>query len=152
VVHRIGAALKAAQQRSGAATEEAEPPEPSAETEPEPEPAAAEPEPQPEATDAAWKEQYVEQCITAWAAVESNPQCFDELCHALGVPEGWSWSDVYGLEPELLSFVPQPVAAVTLLWPSDSLAILEFKASQRKARAQAKAKEVEAPREGECAV
>ncbi|EEC18223.1 ubiquitin carboxyl-terminal hydrolase isozyme L3, putative [Ixodes scapularis] len=33
------------------------------------------------------------------------------------MPPEWSFVDVFGLEPELLSMVPTPVAAVLLLFP-----------------------------------
>lgn len=35
----------------------------------------------------------------------------------LGVPSDWQIVDVYGLEPDLLATVPQPVLAVMLLFP-----------------------------------
>lgn len=36
---------------------------------------------------------------------------------SLGVPSDWQIVDVYGLEPDLLATVPQPVLAVMLLFP-----------------------------------
>ena len=79
---------------------------------------------------------YRQQCLVAWQAVESNPETFNELCSALGVPREWAWGDVYGLEPDLLALVPQPVAAVMLLWPSGSETILALKAAQRDVRSK----------------
>jgi hypothetical protein len=35
----------------------------------------------------------------------------------MGVPAAWEINDVYGLEPELLSVLPQPVLALLLLFP-----------------------------------
>jgi ubiquitin carboxyl-terminal hydrolase L3 len=35
----------------------------------------------------------------------------------MGVPAAWEINDVYGLEPELLSMLPQPVLALLLLFP-----------------------------------
>ena len=62
-----------------------------------------------------------------WAALESNPevlhsapllhpsctssapllQVLSSLCHLGGVPAQWGVVDVYGLDEELLAFVPQ---------------------------------------------
>ena len=40
-----------------------------------------------------------------------------QYVHALGVSEKWQFTDVWGLEPELLMMVPTPVIAVVLLYP-----------------------------------
>lgn len=53
-----------------------------------------------------------------WAAIESNPEVLTELCHRLGVSEQFEVIDVYSLDPEMLAFVPQPVLALFLLFPS----------------------------------
>lgn len=38
----------------------------------------------------------------------------------LGVPSNVQVVDVFSLEPDMLGFVPQPVAALMLLFPDDS--------------------------------
>ncbi|XP_045458736.1 ubiquitin carboxyl-terminal hydrolase-like [Melitaea cinxia] len=49
--------------------------------------------------------------------LESNPEVMNKFLQKLGVPSNWSIVDVIGLEPEMLSWVPKPVIAVTLLFP-----------------------------------
>jgi len=53
-----------------------------------------------------------------WAALESNPEVLTGFCHKMGVSSDFEVVDVWGLEPDLLAFVPQPVIAMVLLFPS----------------------------------
>ena len=54
---------------------------------------------------------------TRWLPLESNPELVTNFSRSLGLPEEWVWTDVLGLETELLELVPQPVAAIVLLFP-----------------------------------
>ncbi|XP_026494749.1 ubiquitin carboxyl-terminal hydrolase isozyme L3-like [Vanessa tameamea] len=49
--------------------------------------------------------------------LESNPEVMNKFLQKLGVPNKWGMVDVMGLEPEMLSWVPKPVIALTLLFP-----------------------------------
>jgi ubiquitin carboxyl-terminal hydrolase L3 len=53
-----------------------------------------------------------------WLALESNPDVLNKYIQNLGVPtEKWTWTDVFGTDPDLLVIIPRPVAAVMLLFP-----------------------------------
>jgi ubiquitin carboxyl-terminal hydrolase L3 len=51
--------------------------------------------------------------------LESNPDVFTELIHKLGIEQSLSFQDVLSLDdPELLSFLPRPVHALILVFPT----------------------------------
>lgn len=53
-----------------------------------------------------------------WPALESTPEVFNQFMCSLGVQEDdVEFHDVYGLEADALSMVPQPVLAVVLCFP-----------------------------------
>jgi len=52
-----------------------------------------------------------------WLPIESNPTVMNQFLHNLGMPKAWAMTDVYGLDDGLLDMIPQPVAALMLLFP-----------------------------------
>lgn len=53
-----------------------------------------------------------------WLPLEANPDIMNQFLWGLGLPvEEAEFSDVYGLDEELLEMVPQPVLGVLFLYP-----------------------------------
>jgi ubiquitin carboxyl-terminal hydrolase L3 len=65
-----------------------------------------------------------------WVPLESNPDMLNKFAHGLGLPENYGFVDVYGIDEDLLAFVPSPRLGVTLLFDSSCEMTKEFKAAQ----------------------
>eukprot|EP00808_Paulinella_micropora_P011117 g75620.t1 len=71
-----------------------------------------------------------------WLPLESNPGVLSAFAHRTGLPKGWDFFDIYGLDEDLLGMVPQPCAAVVLLFTSSK----ELSQHKKKQREEIKAK------------
>lgn len=52
--------------------------------------------------------------------LHDDPQMREQFAYALGVSKAWQFADVYGLDEDLLAFLPQPTVALLLLFPITS--------------------------------
>ncbi|KAL1934985.1 hypothetical protein VTP01DRAFT_4125 [Rhizomucor pusillus] len=59
----------------------------------------------------------VERPKLKWLPLEANPEVWNKIVHNHGADPKWQYTDIYGFDPELLAFVPQPVAAIIFLYP-----------------------------------
>ena len=53
-----------------------------------------------------------------WMPLECNPKLFTQLIHELGVSSNLAFQDVLSLDPDMLSFIPRPVLALILVFPT----------------------------------
>ena len=55
--------------------------------------------------------------MTHWLPIESNPEVMNKFLHEAGLSKKWAIADVFGLDPEILTVLEQPVLALLLLFP-----------------------------------
>lgn len=50
--------------------------------------------------------------------LESDPEIFTKLIHALGVPENYNFTEIISLDDHYLALVPRPCRALVLAFPT----------------------------------
>jgi hypothetical protein len=56
----------------------------------------------------------------SWTPLESNPDALNQFARGMGLPASVAFTDCFGLDEDLLGFLPQPVLAMILLFPYDN--------------------------------
>lgn len=79
--------------------------------------------------------------MTTWLPLESNPDVLNNYLGKLGVSPLWNIVDIYGMDDEMLSFVPSPLKSLIFLFPCSD-AYEEFRAKED---AELKAKNIQQP-------
>ena len=51
-----------------------------------------------------------------WVPLESNFEIFTQYAHSLGMPKHLQFAEVFSLDPEMWSFIPQPILALIFLY------------------------------------
>jgi len=68
-----------------------------------------------------------------WVPLESNPEMLTDFAQQVGMPSSWAFTDIFGLDEELLAMVPPGAVAVTLLFDSSRDVMRKWKAEQKAA-------------------
>ncbi|XP_058464784.1 ubiquitin carboxyl-terminal hydrolase [Malaya genurostris] len=80
--------------------------------------------------------------MTTWLPLESNPEVLNNYLGKLGVSPLWNIVDIYGVDDELLAFVPSPLKSLIFLFPCSDV-YEEFRAKEDE---ELKAKNIEHPK------
>ena len=50
----------------------------------------------------------------SWPPLESDPSILTKYLQGIGMSKEWAFHEVFGLDPDLLSMVPQPAKALII--------------------------------------
>ncbi|XP_053685314.1 ubiquitin carboxyl-terminal hydrolase [Sabethes cyaneus] len=80
--------------------------------------------------------------MTTWLPIESNPEVLNKYLGKLGVSPLWNIVDIYGVEDEMLAFVPSPLKSLIFLFPCTDV----YEAFRAQEDEELKAKNIEHPK------